>query len=108
MEVPHVAKITDSRRIRHLRRDGWEQENINHRDAEIFCIYELATQVILTRYMKRSQLETTWDICRTQGALGVGLVCEFVGNIADDPLTKNIQNSRGCNDTIIRESLLGP
>ena len=33
---------------------------------------------------------------------------EFVGNIADDPLTQNIQNSTGCNDTIIRESLSGP
>ena len=35
-------------------------------------------------------------------------MCEFVGNIADDPMTKNIQNSTGCNDTIIRETLSGP
>ena len=35
-------------------------------------------------------------------------MCEFVGNIADDPMTKNIQNSTGCNDTITRESLSGP
>ena len=35
-------------------------------------------------------------------------MCEFVGNITDDPMTKNIQNSTGCNDTIIRESLSGP
>ena len=34
-------------------------------------------------------------------------MCEFVGNIADDPMT-NIQSSTGCNDTIIRESLSGP
>ena len=35
-------------------------------------------------------------------------MCEFVRNIADDPMTKNIQNSTGCKDTIIRESVSGP
>ena len=35
-------------------------------------------------------------------------MCEFVGNIADDPMTKNIQNSTGCNNTILCESLSGP
>ena len=35
-------------------------------------------------------------------------MCEFVGSIADDPTTKNIQNSTECNDTIIRESLSAP
>ena len=41
---------------------------------------------------------------RTQG---LGYVCEFVGSIADDPMTKNIQNSTGCNATIIRGSVTG-
>ena len=44
---------------------------------------------------------------RTRGAR-VGFACEFVGNNADDPMTKNIQNSTGRNDTIIPESLSGP
>ena len=52
---------------------------------------------MLKRCTKRTQLESTWDF-----------VCEFVGSIADDPMMKNIQNSTGCNDTIIRESLSGP
>ena len=34
-------------------------------------------------------------------------MCEFVGSIADDPMTKNIQNSTGCNATIIRGSVTG-
>ena len=34
-------------------------------------------------------------------------MCEFVGNIADDPMTKNIQKGTGCNDSV-RESLAGP
>ena len=103
-----VAKINDSRRILDLRRDGWELENVNHRDAAMFCACELRPRVILTRCTKRTQLESTWDLCRAQGAQGLGFVCEFVGNIADDPMTKNIQNSTGCNDTIIHESLSGP
>ena len=37
----------------------------------------------------------------------MGYVCEFVGSIADDPMTKNIQNSTGCNATIIRGSVTG-
>ena len=88
-----------------LRRDGFELENVNHRDAAMFCACELRPRVTLTRCTKRTQLESTWDVCRAQGAQGLGFVCEFVGNIADDPVTKNIQNSTGCNDTIIRESL---
>ena len=48
------------------------------------------------------------DLCRAQGAQGLGFVCEFVGDIPDDPMTKNIPNSTGCNDTIIRESLSDP
>ena len=35
-------------------------------------------------------------------------MCEFVGNMADDPMTKNMQNSTWCNDTINRESLSDP
>ena len=64
--------------------------------------------IFVARCTKRSQLESTWDPCRAQGAQGLGYVCDFVGNIADDPLPKNIQNSKGCNDTIIRERLSGP
>ena len=52
----------------------------------------------------RTHLESTRDLCRGQETQGLGYVCEFVGNIADDPMTKNIQKSTGCNDTIIRES----
>ena len=63
---------------------------------------------MLTRCTKLTQLEATWDLCRAQGAQGLGFVCEFVGSIADDPMTKNIQNSTGCNDTTIRESLSVP
>ena len=33
MEVSSVAKINDRRRILDSRRDGWELENIRHRDA---------------------------------------------------------------------------
>ena len=83
-------------------------EDINHRDAAMFCTCGLRPKVILARCTKRSQLESTWDLRRAQGAQGLGYVCEFVRNIADDPMTKNIQNSTGCNDTIIRESLSGP
>ena len=35
-----------------------------------------------------------WDTCANS-----------FGSIADDPMTKNIQNSTGCNATIIRESV---
>ena len=107
MEVSNVAKIDDSRRILDLRRDGWELEDINHRDAAMFCACEMPPRVILTRCTKRTQLESTRDLCRAQGAQGLGFVCEFVGNIADDPMTKNIQNSTGPNDTVICESLSG-
>ena len=34
-------------------------------------------------------------------------MCEFVGSIADDPMTKNIQNSTGCNAMIVRGSVTG-
>ena len=108
MEASNVTKINDSRRSLHLRRDGWELENVNHRNAAMFCACELRPRDMLTRCTKRTQLESTWDLCRAQGAQGLGHVCEFVGSIADDPMTKNIQNSTGCNDTIIRESLSGP
>ena len=90
-----------------LRRDGWELENIRHRDAAMFCACELRPRVIRTRCTKRNQLESTWDLCRAQGTQGLGYVCEFVGSIADDPMTKNIQNSTGCNATIIRGSVTG-
>ena len=43
MEVSNVAKINDCRRILDLRRDGWELENITHREAAIFCAFELST-----------------------------------------------------------------
>ena len=43
----------------------------------------------------------------TKGAR-LGYVYDLVVNIADDPMTQNIQNGTGCNDTIIRESLTGP
>ena len=108
MEVSNVAKIDDSRRILDLRRDGWERENISHRDAAMFCACELRARVIIKCCTKRTQLESTWDLCRAQWTQGLGYVCEFIGNIADDPMTKNIRNSTGCNDTIICESLSGP
>ena len=39
MEVSNVAKINDRRRILDLRRDGWELENIRHRDAsDVLCL----------------------------------------------------------------------
>ena len=41
-------------------------ENINHRDAAMFRNCELRTKVILTRCNKRSQLESTWDLCQAQ------------------------------------------
>ena len=63
MEVSNVAKITDKRRILDLRRDGWELENIRHRDAAMFCACELRRRVIRTRCTKRNQLESTWDPC---------------------------------------------
>ena len=49
MEVSNVAKINDKRRILDLRRDGWELENIRHRDAAMFCACELCPRVIRTR-----------------------------------------------------------
>ena len=107
MEVSNVTKINDRRRILDLRRDGWELENIRHREAAMFCACELRPRVIRTRCTKRNQLESTWDLCRAQGAQGLGYVCEFVGSIADDPMTKNIQNSTWCNATIIRGSVTG-
>ena len=105
--VPNVAKTNDRRRILDLRRDGWELENIRHRDAAVFCACELRPRVIRTRCTKGNLLESTWDLCRAQGTQGLGYVCEFVGSIADDPMTKNIQNSTGCNATIIRGSVTG-
>ena len=59
--------------------------------AAMFCACELRPRVMLTRCTKRTQLESTRDSCRAQGAQGLGFVC--VGNIANDPMTKNIQNS---------------
>ena len=56
MEASNVANINDSRRILDLRRDGWELENVNHRDAAMFCACELRPRVILTRCAKRTQL----------------------------------------------------
>ena len=38
MEVSNVAKINDSRRILDSRRDGWELEHVNHRDAAMICL----------------------------------------------------------------------
>ena len=108
MEVSNVAKITDSRTIVDLRRDGWKPEKVNNRDAAMFCACELRPRVVLTRCTMRTQLESTWDLCRGQGAQGLGIVREFVGNNEDDPMTKNIQNRTGRNDTIIPESLSGP
>ena len=63
MEVSDVAKINDSRRILDLRRDGWEQANINHSDAAMIFACEMRRRVILTRCIKRTQLESTWDLC---------------------------------------------
>ena len=74
----------------------------------MFCTCELRPRVILARCTKQSQLETPRDLCRAQGTQGLGYVCDLVRNIADDPMTKNIENSTECNDTIIRESLSGP
>ena len=95
MEASNVAKIKDSRRILEQRRNGWALENINHRDAAMLCTGELQRKVIVTHCTKRAQLDSTWDLCRAQGAQRLGYVCEFVGNVADDPMTKNIQNSTG-------------
>ena len=90
----NVAKINDSRRILDLRRDGRELEHVNHRDAVMFCACELRPRVMLTRCTKRTQLESTWDFRRAQRTQGLGFVCEFAGNIADDPMSKNIPNSK--------------
>ena len=72
MEVSSVAKINDSRRILDLRRDDWELENINHRDAALFCACEMRPRVILTRCAKRIQLEHNgrkdWDSCANSSA----------------------------------------
>ena len=103
-----MAKINDSRRILDLRRNVWESENINHRDAAMFCALEVRPRVILTCCTKRTQQESTLDLCRTERAQGLGFVLKFVDNIADDPMTKSIQNSTGCNHTIIRQSLSSP
>ena len=104
--MSRLAKIKDSRRILALRRDGWEPETttVTQRSS---ALGELRPRVILTRCTKERQLESTWHLCRAQGAQGLGYVCEFVGNIVHDPMTKNIQKSTGCDDTIIRESLSG-
>ena len=67
MEVSSVAKISDRRRILDFRRDGLELENINHRDAAMFSACELRPRVILTHCTKRTQHESTWDLCRAQG-----------------------------------------
>ena len=56
---------------------------------------ELRPRVILTRCTKWTQLESTWNLCQAQRTHGLGFVCGFVGNIADDPMTKNIQNTQG-------------
>ena len=48
MEVSNMAKNKDSWRILDLQRDGWEQENINRRDAAMFCTCELQPREILT------------------------------------------------------------
>ena len=61
---------------------------------------------MLARCTKKTQMESTWCLCRSQGAKGS--VCEFVGNITDYLVTENIQKSTRCNDTVIRESLTGP
>ena len=78
MEVSNVAKINDRRRVLDLRRDGWELEDVRHRDAAMFYACELRPRVIRTRCTKRNQLESTWDLCRAQGTQGLGYVCEFV------------------------------
>ena len=80
MEVSKVAKINDSRRILDLRRDGWELENDNHRDAAMFCACELRPRVILTRCTKRTQLESTRDLCRayTVSRSFCGKSCRYV------------------------------
>ena len=74
----------------------------------MFCTCELRPRVTLTRCTNRSQVESTWDLCLEQGTQGLGYVCEFIGNIADGPTTKNIRNDTGCNDTVFRERLSGP
>ena len=62
MEVSDVVEMNDSRRKNlDLRRDCWELENVNHRDAAMFCACELRPRVLLTRCTKRTQLESTWD-----------------------------------------------
>ena len=108
MEVSNVAKISDRRKMLDQRRDGWELENNNRRDAAMFCTCKLRPRVILTRCTKRSQMESTWDLCRAQGTQRPGYVCELVENVADDPRMKNIHKSTECSDTIIRDSLSRP
>ena len=73
MEVSNVAQIKDNRRMLDLRCDGWELEHINHRDAAMFCTCELRPRVILARCTKRSQLESTWDLCRAQEKQRAGI-----------------------------------
>ena len=100
--MSNVAKINDSRRILDLRRDGWQLEKLQPlgRRALVNCDPESRSRV--------ASSGLNWSQHGIYAEHKGELVCEFVVNIADDPMTKNIQNNTGCNDTIIRESLSGP
>ena len=51
--------------------------------------------MILMRCTKRSHLDPTWDVCRARGSQGLGYMCEFVSDITEDSMTRNIRNSMG-------------
>ena len=58
MEVSNVAKINDRRRVLDLRRDGWELEDVRHRDAAMFYACELRPQ---SHPHALHQAETNWN-----------------------------------------------
>ena len=71
--MSNVAKINDSRRILDLRRDGWELENVNHRDAAMFCACGLRPRVIAHALHQEDSTEINMG-CRAQWTQGLGVV----------------------------------
>ena len=85
MEVSNVAKIKDSRRILDLRCDVKELENIDGRDAAMFCSCELRPKGDPHAFAPGgSKLSQRGIFCRTQG------IQKFNG-----PITTITQTSTG-------------